>query len=660
MSIQSSEKILWVDVICLSSLFYIFKKRDLYDRVLYISLYKPAKPFLLIFKFFFNLPLSRIRDTVESELKFGNISLYESIQNLISQTLDESFTEDFVQRGLPVNSKISKNFSFNFTEYLKESAYYLILHPLEIFQMSKCVNASGKNAYLLKNSHIDEIIRKVYSGEELKFYNFSLHIPQAISGRERYFNDRYLYHYLSFSRNILILFSKWLQALLTKIIFFPWVKKYTPNQKYNIVAELSQNTYKKNSLDDLFWLNASNIKPESVYAISYKKLDTKSENYFLEKGVNLCAPVSSFLREPIKTIKCFRSILFLSANFTYFAKSFFILIRLIRLLFMNNNKKWFYFLYLQFLVRVRYWESIYKSIDLAIFWTMLDIDSEKLIKIQAVKNIGGVSISSHWSLYPLRTAINKKFTDLILTWGDFFSKSHFNGLENSTCKNIGYISDYIFKETSKEKLVKPSKIFQITYFDNIVGNDIGYSENMQFEIFNMFSRLIDSYPNIVIQVKPKRGFDYSEDFKSQISYKHLQNKKIKFIIEPDSHRAMPHIVASKSNLTLGMGISTAAAECNFSGIISLHADLTGFLNNNFANPAIDKIVFRDIQSLENAIRKQINGKGITLKSAQNYYKLLDSFNDGKAHIRAGEIISNIQSNFTKQVSKYLILEKFKK
>ena len=82
----------------------------------------------------------------------------------------------------------------------------------------------------------------------------------------------------------------------------------------------------------------------------------------------------------------------------------------------------------------------------------------------------------------------------------------------------------------------------------------------------------------------------------------------------------------------------------FSGTVGFHADLTGFVNDDFANNALGEAVFRDVFDLELAIERQISGKGISIEECRELHKSLDPFQDGKAYLRVGGVLNKVQQN----------------
>jgi hypothetical protein len=289
---------------------------------------------------------------------------------------------------------------------------------------------------------------------------------------------------------------------------------------------------------------------------------------------------------------------------------------------------------------------------------MVDIDSEKQIKLQAMENNHGISFGSHWSIFPICTTLNKKSNDVVFSWGEGIINNCFAKSLVIKKHHVGYISDYLFNDNINSE--KETGGFVITYFDNMVGNDIGYSKAMQTSIYNILVSLLYKYTNISLYLKPKRYIDILSIAKSIPSLmKFIDIGRVKLFVNNEGERIPPHSIGMNSDLVIGLGISTAAAECCFAGTVSFHADLTGFVNNDFANNALGKAVFRDVSDLELAIERQISGKGISIEECRELHKCLDPYQDGQAYLRVGSVLKQVQQNLGHGMSRKDAIEKVK-
>ena len=161
---------------------------------------------------------------------------------------------------------------------------------------------------------------------------------------------------------------------------------------------------------------------------------------------------------------------------------------------------------------------------------------------------------------------------------------------------VGYPSDYYFKEAKKEadKLKdKYSDSFVISYFDNVLANDLQFSENLQSDIYTLLIELLTSHKTIIVFFKPKKKNkfnDYLSKFPVLIEFINIGRIRV-FYGDSERSKARPAEIALASDLVIGSGISSAAAEGCFAGSVSFHANL-GKINNDFDRNGLNKVVFR--------------------------------------------------------------------
>ena len=78
----------------------------------------------------------------------------------------------------------------------------------------------------------------------------------------------------------------------------------------------------------------------------------------------------------------------------------------------------------------RYWvNEIFKNQNTKILFTMLDTDDDKFSKLNAIKLLNGISITSHWSNFPFCKVNNRKHADVLLAWGSHFEENIFRNLQ---------------------------------------------------------------------------------------------------------------------------------------------------------------------------------------------------------------------------------------
>ena len=122
-------------------------------------------------------------------------------------------------------------------------------------------------------------------------------------------------------------------------------------------------------------------------------------------------------------------------------------------------------------------------------------------------------------------------------------------------------------------------------------------------------------------------------------------------------KAVPVLVGMASDLVIGVGISSAAAECYFAGTLAYHADLTGRPSNEFGARGLGKVVFRDIKTLRIEIEDCIeNGTQEKYEACRDIYRMLDPFMDGQAYQRVGFILRTLQKQLENGLSREKAVE----
>ena len=171
----------------------------------------------------------------------------------------------------------------------------------------------------------------------------------------------------------------------------------------------------------------------------------------------------------------------------------------------------------------------------------------------------------------------------------------------------------------------------------------------------MLLRIIEDNENVVVFLKPKRKQELSEVIKHLPQLKdQIKERNIIAFYGDGKHtkRELPVYVGMASDLVIGYGISSAAAECYFAGTLAFHIDIPGYINNTFGNKGLGKIVFRNIEKLESAVQECIdNGTKVKFREVKHLYASLDPFQDGNGYLRVGFILKNLQDTLNQGLSR---------
>jgi hypothetical protein len=621
---------LWLDLFCFKSVFILIRELRKVDQVYYLNTSKFSKFAIPVFSKLFKKPIVQVLDFVYSEERLNDISLFEVVHRRIEVHINkwsDSFNID--KEGLQFNSH-------KFKSHIKEKAYIMMFKPVEMKMLSDKFGEADKDIFIVKNTPLIRSYSDFFKNSTFYTYKLFSFSGLFIEKRDEYsfdhvFNDSYYsseyFKHLKFS---LIWFFSSMYSLL-------YSNKNSIHKGKSICIELNQDKIKKNGVNDFYWLKRSNIESK-IYGISSIFYDSSSLKKLKKSNIFLIRTSEDILKN-IKFIFCKDEVI-VPTSFSYFSQTYRYIFKGLLSLVLKNSDSWGNILHAEYVVRSLFWKGVYKNIEANILWTMLDMDPDKNTKSQAMEWNKGLYIGSHWSNYPLYLILNGKCYDEVFSWGEHFCQHSFKGYADKKIHVVGYPFDY-YKTLNEQ--VKDNRTFVISFHDNIVANDSYYSLNMIVAIHLMLIRLLEKYEFLRIILKPKRQHVFNASLRQtpELS-KYIKNRKITIHLgDSESEKVPPAEVCLISDLAIGLGISTAAAECCFSGTVSFHADFTKFVNNKFADLCEGKFLYRSVVSLEKAVDNQIKGLGYTSRECKKYHEFLDPFQDGMTYKRTGSIIKKI-------------------
>ena len=655
MFINSEDKIIWIDILSFTSLYTIYCKRKNIDKIIYLNSSIPFN-FLINFlsKKIFCVPLISFDFFNETKARINGISLFEYIQISLTEQLNLlAQSNQIVKRAKSFSDNNSINFN-KYLEHIKGSAFLLLYRPVAILSMAKYFKCNKESIFIFSSNPLYEFILEINPKKKILFDKYSFLFIYLVKKRNGYHFDKFIY--LNPLRQKIVFFINWLISFMGELLLI-FVKN--DENKNNIGVDLTQPDFRNDIMNDLFWLKESQIEPNSVIGFLDRDYDNESFEKLKNTGIIIKVKIQYLIRRPLRFFFLLKKVSVLRLGIKYYISSSIDYFSVFVMFSGNNTNSWLRSIESIYILRLNYLETIYRKSGIKTLWSMYDLDNDKLIKFQALENIGGIYTGSHWSNTAIYTIWGQKCYHLSLAWSQHFVNSIFSKNSYHNYKIVGYISDFLFQQTILENENKDKKNFVLTYFDNTVGRDILYSDEMQKNIYNIFIKLLKKYDHFILHLKPKKFSEIPQIFYEDPEIKIFIKKNRIKLFATSNKRISPHKIGQNSDLTVGIGISTAAAECCFAGIISFHADFTGFVNNEFANNALGKVVFRNVNDLEIAIENQILGKGITYKECKNYHYFLDPFQDGKAYLRVGNILKEVQECLKQGISNNDTLKKLK-
>ena len=653
-------KTVWIDLLCLSSAAKVIKllRHEQINKVYYINIAKFFSPFIEKFKNMINVPLIQVDWIAQGEEKIGDTCLYEATQIRLTQVLNGWVAQDNIAKRINDFCTEHEYNPVKFKEHLKEKAYPHVFRAVEIMVISEKISGADSSIYMIRKSPFSKLLAETLGEDRVIFYKTLLSQRLATIKREDYhydeaFNKKYYSdRIMAISHNYLF----WLSTTINIIIYSLWktimrIKDENEKTDTNIGVEFLQKRVDMDEINDIYWLRDCGIDPATICSIEMRDYDSDSNKTLSDlkiKRYRLCS-------KPQEVIKLIASILSkkdprrpLLPFIKYSLSTALNIFPLFLFMFLWNESSWLRYQEMSFICDTRLWESIYRRLNIRIVWTMSDSGAYKLSKAQALENLDGLYIGAHWSNYTMCRVDNKKCYDVLFAWSEYFIKNIFNQYPFMATFKTGYPLDYYFESKNgkaKDLRSKYPDKFILSFQDNAMGQDLLYTKGIHLQAYRMLISLMKNNDNLAVFLKPKRknSVDKMREELPELD-RYINEKRIVVFSEDTPFaKASPALIGMASDLVIGLGLSTAAAECFFAGTVGFHTDFNGLMRNEFGKKGLNKIVFPDIASLENAIIQRMKGEdNRSCNEYRQYYEMLDPFQDGKAYLRTGFVIKKLQ------------------
>ena len=663
---------IWLDVLCLETFIKVlFLKKNNFIKVYYFNLSLLFSPFVAMTRSIKSITFQQVDDFVQSEQKVGNVTAFEFIRDQVDDILSK-----ISQRW--INSKrarsLIKKCNFNtekVRKYLESESIYYFLRILEMKVVLGLRSKSINRIILIRNSPFSDTLKNEM-GFNAKFYrSYVSHYFQIFTRKNNVETDRY-YFLFSFKKirtvcQIILGWLKYVYALINED------ENYSLNgakgiNRFGLGGEILQSRVRMNQINDFFWLKSDSVDPGSVSVIgSYSPtLDDESKNIIKGLGVQR-------IREGIsKSVKYYFKQFFSKRSFQVFNILYWKSIvniyhpanMIYKILFKWNELSWIQIQMWRYYYSVFFAERYYRNNNIRILFA-IDVGSASLVKSQALENIGGFYVSSHWNVHYACANFppdDPKYADIFFVWGGIHVDSILEKRKYLSVFPVGFLGDYYFddhKIAARDLKAEYPKKFIICYHDNGYGDDTPYSLNLQLDMHKMLIRILKQYPHVILFLKPKRKHCYERITQRlpDLDEWEKSGRMRVFLGDTKQTKAVPALVGMASDLAIGIGISSAAAECYFAGTLAYHADLTGRVSNEFGARGLGKVVFRDIESLQLEIEDCIeNGTQEKYEACRDIYRMLDPFMDGQAYQRVGFILRALQEQLEHGLSREKAVE----
>ncbi len=664
-------KSLWVDILCVESMLAAWNicRKESIGKICYLNRARGVSDSSIrLWERIIKKPVECVDWISASEEKIEGTTLFELIYLELVRSLDQLVEHQGIVQEI---EKICQTRRFNpvkLREHLRESAVPHIFKPVEMLFFAKKISGDANSFFLVRRTCFWELLREILGKEKAYFYTAWISHRWGLNNRPQFHweplrNKEYVFDRFHFlMRGVIYWLAMGINSFLAGRI-----GKAGSETGSRIGIDCIQSKIRLDRINDLYWLPESGIDPKTVYGIEYEDYDEESVANLNSLGVRRCY----YSRNPLKILRRMLSERskfcgLIAVRFQDWLKVWASPFQFLSLLGKWDIQRWVKYEEINFRLRVTFWESVYRQLGIRMLWSMYDYDQDKLAKAQALENIDGLFMGSHWTNYQMVAAANeRKVYDVFFPWGEHFVQNIDTRYPFIAVFPAGYPLDYYFeakKAGAAELRAKYPGKFILSYHDNVCSNDFTYSLETEKRLYRMLFLLLQKYDQLVVFLKPKRIdiFEQSRKDFSEIDAYIKQERMEVFTGETPRTRFAPAEIGMASDLAVGLGISTPAAECFFAGTMSFHADFPGFQDNPFVKNGLNKFVYCDVESLKQAIEDRIEGRD--QKSCLDYraeHEPLDPFQDGKAYVRTGFLINRLQQAFIAGLDRQTALEKAK-
>jgi len=651
--------ILVVDILCCQSLYKIFKLKDI-KTVFYCSLSKDVAVIMKSLSRLSRIEFKALSEFPSSTLYKNQRSCYEEIEVRLTNLCDayqKSLEDDPAIREYCRSNQLDWHLA---KEHLKQHAYWLLYRPIEMIVKSELFDLGSSIYFLLRKSPVIHVCNPLFkkSGVKLILYKYS-GFSCFIAKREESIIDEYIEEF--YFNNPLYQAGKTLRDILLLAINSFCYEKFGNRFVRNNHAGIGVDKYLRTAAEDCFWFKDSQIDPEKIYYFEDRKPPAVNVEYLTRNNINRVHIVNNpmeWLRKNNKKSGKTRQLL--AADWDTIKELFgkYLLQWCRSMSFFDYEHKWHALMLLQLRISYDLWKSIFHQLGIKLLISMSDIEPMNAAKTMAADYSGGLVLGGHLSNNQIYSVSTDRFYHVAFAWGTHFHSHLFSCYPVKAIVLTGYYFDFKFKDhkhkAKKIRVIYPDK-FIIVFMDNVFCEDIPCSSETIQQVYNLFFDVIDSHPNVVLFVKTKRAeaFHKTRTVVPNVDDYIKNGKIVPFINDAETNMPYkPACVALAADLVVGLGISSAATESQFAGVPSFHFDLSKTENNEFVKKGLGKIVFQSVESMREAIERQINPEtALCYEEIDKYYSDLDSFRDARAVERIGAYLKWLLDGFNAGLSR---------
>lgn len=325
------------------------------------------------------------------------------------------------------------------------------------------------------------------------------------------------------------------------------------------------------------------------------------------------------------------------------------------------HSNYFYLLTVSyFYLKYIYWYDFFKDHNIKINFNPTDFIEANIAMQQAIEDVGGVSVSYHWSNNDFVSIFLSNCANIMFSFGPAYKRIfENNGSAIDHLVYCGYITDYAFKEVRGEavelrhKIINNGAKFIICFFDENSDDSVKtlITNEKSANTYKYFLEKVLEDETIGLIFKP----GYPRTIYQRIASISGLIDKAKatgrcVFIDKGNHisEQYPTEAAQAADLCVGLLLSgTAALESYLSGTPTVFLDLEKLYSKPIYQWGKSKVVFDNLDDLFSVIKQhRENSDGVAgFGDLSGWTKDRDPYKDGNASLRMGQYLNWLLEKF---------------
>ncbi len=256
------------------------------------------------------------------------------------------------------------------------------------------------------------------------------------------------------------------------------------------------------------------------------------------------------------------------------------------------------------------------------------------VQALAVERAGGIMVGYHWSAYPYYLMSAENFPQHVyFAWGKMMGE--LLGKKDVTHRYIlpsGICPAFNGQKPERNNIFSKNVDFVISVFDSCVRYDLFQSPDSLSEFYLKILNIVEKHPGFGCIIKSKSPLHQTllSLPSGRAIAERVEKLKDRNRLAIFDFNEYPLAAAAHSDLSVGYGINSACAVAvTMEGRAAINWDCCGFRKHPFYKYSDQKIVFRTLDELEEAILKASKGDK-TIGDYSRWKKHINYFEDSSS------------------------------